>query len=214
MIAVESLTMIQGAFLLDAVSFTVPTGQYGVLMGSTGSGKSSVLEAIAGLRPITDGRIALGDVEVTFSPPNKRDIGYVPQDGALFQTMTIEQHLSFGMWLRKKPKVLIQERVQELATWLGIEHLLDRRPVGLSGGEAQRVALGRALSYKPRYLLLDEPLSALDEATRYLMVQLLNQLRQTRQVTVLHVTHSSSEAEQLADVIFRLNQGKLVGEQA
>lgn len=207
MLAVQNLALQQGKFRLQDVSLAVPTGQYGVLMGSTGCGKSSILEAIAGLRSIAGGQILLGTENVTAWPAHRRGLGYVPQDGALFRTMTVYQHLAFGLWLRRSPKSFIHDRVHELATWLKIEHLLERRPIGLSGGETQRVALGRALAYAPPFLLLDEPLSALDEQTRESMVEVLDQLRQRRMVTVLHVTHNSAEAGRLGDVRFRLDQG-------
>jgi ABC-type sugar transport system ATPase subunit len=181
-------------------------------MGQTGCGKTSLLEAVAGLRPVAGGRIVLGDRDVTRLPPGERGIGYVPQDAALFRTMTVYNHLAFALNLRREPRATVQKRVAELADWLGITPLLRRRPVGLSGGEAQRVALGRALSFRPQYLLLDEPLSALDEATRGSIVELLDGLRKPGGVTVLHVTHSRAEAERLADVRFRLEGGRLAAE--
>jgi ABC-type sugar transport system ATPase subunit len=211
-IRLDDVSIRQGAFRLAGVNLEVPTGRYGVLMGQTGCGKTSLLEAIAGLRPVAGGRVVLGDRDVTGMPPGERGIGYVPQDAALFRTMTVYNHLAFALNLRREPRAAVQKRVGELADWLGITPLLPRRPVGLSGGEAQRVALGRALSFRPKYLLLDEPLSALDEATRGSIVELLDGLRKAGGVTVLHVTHSRPEAERLADVRFRLEGGRLVAE--
>jgi molybdate/tungstate transport system ATP-binding protein len=210
LIQIDRLSMWQGAFVLNEVSLAVPTGKYGVLMGETGCGKTSILEAIAGLRRIERGRISLGDRDVTKMPPGERGIGYVPQDAALFRTMTVYNHLAFALKLRGAARAEVKARVTELAEWLMIPHLLDRRPAGLSGGEAQRVALGRALSFRPAYVLLDEPLSSLDENTRGLMIDLLNGLRKSGAVTVLHVTHNSSEADRLADVRFRLEKGQIV----
>ena len=209
MIALHDLSLRQGTFSLSGISFAVPTGQYGILMGQTGCGKTSILEAIAGLRSIAGGRVALGSTDVTRLPPAARGIGYVPQDAALFPTMTVRDQLAFGLFIRKVPRQRIDERVGELASWLGIISLLDRRPFGLSGGEAQRVALGRALSFRPRFLLMDEPLSSLDESTRGSMVDLLKDIRQVGDVTVLHVTHSRREAEQLAEVLFRIEGGQI-----
>src|SRR4051812_25605066 len=146
-------------------------------MGPTGCGKTSVLEAVAGLRHVADGSIHLDDRDVTDLAPGSRGIGYVPQDGALFRTMTVYNHLAFALHLRNERRAAVDRRVRELADWLGIVPLLGRRPVGLSGGEAQRVALGRALSFRPKFLLLDEPLSALDEDTRGSIVELLHGLR-------------------------------------
>ncbi len=210
MIAVEKLTLQQGAFTLTALSFCVSTGQYGVLMGKTGCGKTSVLEAIAGLRPLVSGQISLDESDVTSLPPAARGIGYVPQDGALFPTMSVRAHLAFALSIRQRTPAEIEKRVRELAEWLDITHLLDRKPRGLSGGEAQRVALGRALSFEPKILLLDEPLSSLDESTRDQLIELLQSIRRKADVTILHVTHSRTEAKQLADVVFRLEKGHLV----
>lgn len=209
MIAVQNLCLRQGAFLLEGVSFTIPAGRYGVLMGKTGSGKTSVLEAVGGLRPIASGRIVLDGRDVTAATPAARGVGYVPQDAALFRSMTVRANLGFALAVRNQPRQVIEPRVAELAAWLGITHLLDRYPAGLSGGEAQRLALGRALAFQPRILLLDEPLSSLDEDTREQMTDLLRRLREAREVTVLHVTHNRREAEQLGDVQLRLEQGKV-----
>lgn len=212
MIRVEGLSLRQGKFALNEVSLEIPSGRYGVLMGKTGCGKTSLLEAIAGLRRIAGGRISLGEIDVTRLPPGERGIGYVPQDRALFATMTVFDHLAFALRVRGERRERVKDRVAELADWLGITPLLGRRPAGLSGGEGQRVALGRALSFRPSYLLLDEPLSSLDEATRADMVDLLVRLRDERRVTVLHVTHSSTEADRLADVRYRLADGLMVRE--
>jgi molybdate/tungstate transport system ATP-binding protein len=210
LIQIENLSIEQGAFRLGGVSFAVPTGKYAVLMGPTGCGKTSLLEAIAGLRPVAGGGVHLGGREVTDLTPGDRGIGYVPQDAALFRTMTVYNHLAFALNLRGAARAEVRQRVTELANWLMITHLLNRRPIGLSGGEAQRVALGRALSFRPAYLLLDEPLSSLDEDTRGLLVDLLNGLRKSADVTVLHVTHNSAEADRLADVRFRIADGRVV----
>jgi ABC-type sugar transport system ATPase subunit len=211
-IRLADVSIRQGAFRLDGVSFDVPTGRYGALMGQTGCGKTSLLEAAAGLRQVAGGRILLGQRDVTDLTPGVRGIGYVPQDGALFRSMTVYNQLAFALRLRRERAAAVRKRVDELADWLGIRHLLRRRPAGLSGGEVQRVALGRALSFRPKYLLLDEPLSAVDEGTRESIVDLLDGLRKGGEVTILHVTHSSAEADRLADVRFRLDDGKVTAE--
>jgi ABC-type molybdate transport system ATPase subunit len=131
-------------------------------------------------------------------------LGYVPQDLALFPTLTVNEHLEFALHLRRRPSAQIAQRTAELAQQLLIVHLLSRYPAGLSGGEAQRVALGRALSFRPSVLLLDEPLSALDEQTREELIELLQELKQSRSVTILHITHSRSEADRLADRVLQL----------
>ena len=210
MIEVENLTIQQGDFSITNVSFTVPEGTYGVLMGSTGSGKTSILEAVCGLRPIVSGRIVLTGVDVSHAKSADRNIGYVPQEGVLFQKMTVRQHLAFALKIRKWDNHQIQQRIDKLTELLGIGHLLHRRPKGLSGGERQRVALGRALSFKPEVLLLDEPLCALDDGVRHQMCNLLKYVQQDQGTTSLHVTHSTSEAIRLADYLFRIVGGKVV----
>ncbi|MCE5279912.1 MAG: ATP-binding cassette domain-containing protein [Planctomycetaceae bacterium] len=195
---------------MKGVCLDVPTGAYAALMGKTGSGKTTLLESIIGLREIESGIIRLDSRDVTHSPPAGRGIGYVPQDGALFSTMTVRQHLAFALEIRKANARSIADRTSELAELLGISHLLDRTPRGLSGGERQRVALGRALSFGPRTLLLDEPLSALDDDTRGGMIDLLKQVQRVAGATVLHVTHNLAEAQALADVIFDIQDGAVV----
>jgi ABC-type sugar transport system ATPase subunit len=212
LIAVENLCLRQGAFTLEGITFTIPAGRYGVLMGRTGAGKTTILEAIAGLRRITSGQVSLDGGVKTGATPAERGVGYVPQDAALFGAMTVRANLSFALAIRKRPPAEITTRVHELADWLRIGQLLDRYPRGLSGGEAQRVALGRALAARPRILLLDEPLSSLDEETREQMAAHLRTVKESGQVTVLHVTHNRREAEQLADVWLRLEGGRVIEE--
>lgn len=208
MIRVENLSVAVGAFTIEDLSFDVATGRYAVLMGKTGSGKTTLVEAICGLRRVRSGRIVLLDRDVTRLKAADRGVGYVPQDLALFPTMTVREHLSFALEVRGQ-STLIAERVAELSRLLRIEHLLERRPHGLSGGESQRVALGRALSFHPRILLLDEPLSALDQETREEMYKLLREVQQKTGVTTLHITHSPAEARRLADQLLILRDGKV-----
>ncbi|MCU0980868.1 MAG: ABC transporter ATP-binding protein [Pirellulaceae bacterium] len=209
MIAVEGLCVRAGTFRLDDISFQVPTGGYGVLMGKTGSGKTTILESIIGLRPVHAGRIELCGRDVTRLKPAVRGIGYVPQDGALFSRMTVAEQIGLALTIRRVAGDAVKRRVAELAELLRITHLLDRRPRGLSGGERQRVALGRALSFRPRVLCLDEPLSALDEETRAQMCSLLDDVRRRTGVTTLHITHNTHEADTLADCLIRLHDGRI-----
>lgn len=209
MIQLDELCIRQGGFALEKLSLQIPTRSYGVLMGQTGCGKTSILECIAGLRTPAAGRIRLHDLDVTGLPPGARGVGYVPQDTALFRTMSVRDQLAFSLRIRRWPSKQIDDRVKELADWLRIAPLLDRLPLGLSGGEAQRIALGRALAFHPRILLLDEPLSSVDEDTRDQLTDLLKRLHSHETLTVLHVTHSRLEAERLGNVIFRLIKGKI-----
>lgn len=204
MIEVQDLTVRQGAFTLPKVSFRIEPGQYAVLMGKTGTGKSTILEAICGLRRISSGKIWIGGVDVTAWSPADRNTGYMPQDLALFPTLNVRENLEFALKIRWISPKARDEKIAFLANMLGLEHLLRRRVQGLSGGEAQRVALGRALAFDPSALLLDEPLSALDEATRSTSQKLLKDINRQTGVTVLHVTHSQDEADALADVCIRL----------
>ena len=207
MIEVQNLSIRVAAFALEQISFTIATGQYGVLMGRTGSGKTTILETICGLKPVVIGVIKLFGEDVTRLRPAARGIGYVPQDRALFTTMSVRENLAFGLHIQKWSREAIETRVQELADLLGLKSLLDRKPFGLSGGESQRIALGRALANRPGILCLDEPLSALDDETREEMHDLLRSVRARTGVTTLHVTHHLNDAQKLADAIFLLKDG-------
>ncbi len=207
MIRLDHVSIHAGEFFLKDVCVEIPTGAYGVLMGRTGSGKTTLLETVLGLRRLKSGRIWLNGHDVTQFKPAVRGVGYVPQDGALFSTMTVRDQIGFAMTIRNETTQAIAARVDELAEVLGISHLLDRMPTGLSGGERQRIALGRALSFKPTVLCLDEPLSALDSETRDQMCQLLTDVHRAFRITALHVTHNLNEAERLADLVFRIEDG-------
>jgi len=209
MIELDDVTLRSGPFVLANVSAVVPAGAYCVLMGETGRGKTTILEAICGLRPVAAGRILLDGTDVTRWKPAARNIGYVPQDLALFPTMTVREHLEFALRLRNATAATIRARVDELADVLDIGPLLGRRMQGLSGGESQRVALGRALSFRPRLLLLDEPLNALDESTRDRLCELLRTVHRTGDLTTLHITHNRAEAAQVAERLLILADGTL-----
>jgi len=210
-IELTSVSIRAGEFLLKDISFKVETGKYIAIMGRTGIGKTTILEAICGLRSVEKGTVSIDGRNVTSVPPGDRNIGYVPQDLALFPTMTVEQQLGFAMTLRRVSSVEIKRRTKELAELLTISHLLKRRPTGLSGGESQRVALGRALSFQPAGLLLDEPLSALDAETRDDAQDLLKTLNKETGVTVIHVTHNADEAAALADECLTLKRDDSTG---
>ena len=209
MIRIDQLDLRQGDFSLEEISLVIPEGSYGALVGKSGCGKTTILEAVCGLRRTTEGKIFLGEIDSTSLPPGERGVGYVPQDGALFPDLTVAEQLAFGLRLRKIEADQMAKRVEELAERLGIENLLGRMPTGLSGGERQRVALGRALSTKPRFLCLDEPLSALDEELHEEMCRLIERIHKETGVTILHVTHSPSEAKRLAGCHFRMTGGKV-----
>jgi molybdate/tungstate transport system ATP-binding protein len=209
MIKLDAIKLKQGGFALENLTLEVPGGAYAALMGKSGCGKTTVLEIICGLRPVLAGKVYLGDRDVTHLKPAERGIGYVPQDKALFPTMKVRHQLAFSLQLRRRPVEEVAERVDELAQWLEIDHILDRMPDKLSGGESQRVALGRALASKPQLLCLDEPLSALDETLHDDMCSLLSKIHQEAAITILHVTHSRREAERLADQLWRFQDGQV-----
>jgi ABC-type sugar transport system ATPase subunit len=209
MIELHDITIHSGSFALRNMDLVIPEGTYAVLMGGTGQGKTTLLEAICGLKPVTSGQVLLNGSDMTDWKPADRGVGYVPQDLALFPTLTVRGHLEFALRLRHWSTSAMYDRVSELARLLGIDSLLKRRVQNLSGGEAQRVALGRALSFRPRILLLDEPLNALDETTRDRLCELLRSVQSSAGLTTLHITHSRAEARILADKFFVLQSGRL-----
>lgn len=209
MIELAELSIRSGAFSLSGVNLSIPSGAYAVLMGGTGQGKTTILEAICGLRTVTSGQVILCGIDVTRRKPADRGVGYVPQDLGLFPMMTVRGHLEFALKVRRAPAATIQRRVEELADVLGITRLLERHVRHLSGGEAQRVALGRALSFRPQILVLDEPFNALDEATRDRLCELLRSIQRESGLTTLHVTHSRNEARLVADKLIVLSGGRL-----
>ena len=209
MISLRHITVQAGGFQLRDLSMEIPTGSHTALMGRTGSGKTTLLEGICGLRSVRSGSIWVGDREVTNLLPGQRGIGLVPQDGALFDHLTVRQHLEFALEVRGWVPDRRESRSRELAEWLSLTPLLDRLPAGMSGGERQRVALGRALAFHPPVLCLDEPLSALDDQTRGEIVAVLTEIRNRTGITILHITHNRSEAERLADRILHLRDGRL-----
>ncbi|MBM4044337.1 MAG: sn-glycerol-3-phosphate ABC transporter ATP-binding protein UgpC [Planctomycetes bacterium] len=190
-----------------SVSLHIKDKEFLVLVGPSGCGKSTTLRMIAGLEEITDGAIRIGDRVVNDVPPKDRDIAMVFQNYALYPHMTVYKNMAFGLKLRKYPKDEIDQRVAEAAKILGITDLLDRKPRALSGGEKQRVAVGRAIVRKPKAFLFDEPLSNLDAKLRVEMRAELNKLHQRLQTTMIYVTHDQVEAMTLGDRIVVMNNG-------
>jgi thiamine transport system ATP-binding protein len=188
--------------IVDNISFTVPTGETLAITGPSGIGKTTLLHAICGIIRTTHGTVHIDNVDITSLPTHKRGIGLVSQTGDLFPTRTVSQNIEFGLRIAKLPKTERAARVNELLEMLNLAHLADRNVAELSGGEARRIALARALAPRPRVLLFDEPLSGLDQNTHdALMSDLARVLKQTA-TTALLVTHDLSEAELLAESIF------------
>ena len=207
MLKIENLSANIGNFHLENISFEIPKGKYAVLMGKSGSGKTTLLETICGLKKINSGSIIINDNDVTKEKPADRFIGYVPQDGALFSSMTVLNQIMFGCSLRGYKKNDATDRAIEIAKDFNISHLLNRKPKGLSGGEIQRVALARALAAKPDFLCMDEPISSLDQESKDEICKLLKKIHAKHKLTILHVTHSVDEAELMGELILKLNNG-------
>jgi len=210
MITIENLKVNLGEFLLRDINLDVKPGEYFIILGPTGAGKTVLLEAIAGLHPVLEGKVWVGDSEITRLNPEKREIGIVYQDQALFPHLSVEENIAFGLEMRKCPKDEIKTKVNAMAEIVGISHLLKRSPATLSGGEKQKVALARALVTEPRVLLLDEPLSALDPETRERMQGELREVHRRVKVTIIHVTHDFEEAIALGHRVAVLNDGSIV----
>jgi len=185
----------------------VPDGELVVLVGPSGCGKTTTLRLIAGLQEPTGGQIRIGERVVNRIPPKDRDVAMVFQGYALYPHMTVFKNLAFPLKMRAVSKGEIRRKVEETATKLRIAHLLDRRPAALSGGEKQRVALGRAWVRQPAVFLLDEPLSNLDPGLRTQMRAEWKALHRELRTTALHVTHDQEEAMTLGDSIAVMNNG-------
>jgi len=209
MIEVRGLNLAVGNFRIDLLDLILQEGGYNVLLGPTGSGKTLILESVIGLRNFQSGSIIVGGKEIQNLPPERRGISYLPQDLALFPHLTVKENLLYGLRAQKKSSGKDENHLGRLVDTLKIGHLLDRYPQGLSGGEKQRVALGRALAPSPQLLLLDEPLAALDPGLKSEIQQLLISLHRSLRFTALHVTHDLQEAYLLGDTITVLIGGKV-----
>lgn len=200
-----------GNVVLKPLSLTIEPGEVLALIGPSGSGKTTVLRAIAGFAQPAGGRILIGDTDVTHLPPYKRGLGMVVQNYALFPHMKVEDNVAFGLRAQKQPKALIAERVRETLKIVGMSDYATRYPHQLSGGQQQRVAIARAIAVRPRVLLLDEPLSALDAQIRHNMVEEIARLhRELPELTILYVTHDQTEALTLADKIGIMKDGAMI----
>lgn len=208
MIRVEQLSFSIGDFQLRELDLDVERGKYFVLLGPPGSGKTILLECLCGLRRIRSGRITIDGRDVTHLEPRSRGIGYVPQDYALFPHLSIERNIAFGLQAGRYDRRSTQERINRTTVMLGIEHMLKRNIEGLSGGERQRVALARALVLQPKVLLLDEPVCALDEATRQEVCAELHRIQRKFDVTTIHVSHNLEEVFSVADNAGILSRGQ------
>jgi len=209
MIRIAGLTVRLPGFSLTDITLGIPENQFFVLLGPTGSGKTVLLEAIAGIEKISSGSVRICGLDVTNLPPEKRGVGIVYQDSCLFPHLCVSDNIRYGLRYRRGNGAGNVQRSDELVDLLKISHLLKRKPATLSGGEIQRTALARALITGPRVLLLDEPFSAIDQSFRAELQQLLKTLQRKSGVTFIMVTHSFSEALSLADRAAVLQNGRV-----
>jgi len=198
-----------GEFSLKNVSFTIEEGEYFVILGPTGAGKTLILETIAGFYRPQSGQVFMRGEDCRDVLPEKRGVGFVYQDYALFPHMTVEENIRFGLEIRGTPPGEADERVDSILELLNISGIRERYPGNLSGGEQQRVAIARALVIEPDVLLLDEPLSALDTRTRESLREELKRIHMIKGTTTVHVTHDQTEALLLADRVMVLMDGRV-----
>ena len=213
MAAIELQTVVKtfpnGVRAVDGVDLTIRDGEFMVLVGPSGCGKTTLLRCIAGLEEVTDGAILIGDRDVTDVAPKNRDIAMVFQNYALYPHMSVRRNIAYGLKVRRTPRRDIAQRIGETARLLGLEELMDRRPLALSGGQRQRVAMGRAIARRPRVYLMDEPLSNLDAKLRVRVRADLARLHSQLGVTTVYVTHDQVEAMTLGQRAAVMNAGQI-----
>ena len=207
---IENLTKKYGeTTALDKFSIYIKSGELMVLLGPSGCGKTTAIRCIAGLIDPSNGQIYLGNKKVNELSPKDRDVAMVFQNYALYPHMSIHDNIAFPLRMRKKSKSDIEEKVIKMAELLGIKDLLDRKPKELSGGQMQRVALGRALVREPKLFLMDEPLSNLDAKLRTHMRTEIKKLQKKIGITTLYITHDQVEAMSMADRIAIMKNGNI-----
>ena len=208
-IDIHDLRVARGEFTLEVDELSINEGEIFAILGTTGSGKTVLMESVAGAFPVNSGSILLDGKDIDSLPIQQRHLGILYQDYALFPHMTVHDNIAYGL-KRKRPRPHdIDEQVNEMLQLFGIEHLADRFPGVISGGESQRTALARALVMRPEILILDEPFSALDPTTKKQMYGLLRCVHERFGCTIVFVTHDFNEAQTLADRVGVILDGKL-----
>ena len=197
MLQISNLTYQIGDFSMGPVNITLNRGEYLALFGPSGSGKSLLMELIAGIRLPRSGKIIIDNIDYTATPAQKRPVSMLFQDYALFPHMNVTENILFPLRMNKTDPAVRASKVTELLNFLSVGHLANREIDGLSGGEKQRIALARAIASSPKLLLLDEPLSALDHPLRESASELLKKVKDSG-ITIIHVTHNKEEVEGLA----------------
>ncbi|MCE7622014.1 ABC transporter ATP-binding protein [Vibrio fluvialis] len=196
--------------VFESIQFDIQQGEFITLLGPSGCGKSTLLRSLAGLNPVDSGSIIVGGEEITHAAPQKRGIGMVFQSYALFPNMTVAGNIGFGLKMQGLDKATMAREVAQVIELVALQGKEDCYPHQLSGGQRQRVALARALVVKPRILLLDEPLSALDAKIRKHLRQQIRDIQKELNLTTIFVTHDQEEAMTMSDRIFLMHQGKIV----
>src|SRR5262249_38014371 len=199
----------KGAVVLEEIDFDVAEGESLVLLGASGSGKTTILRVIAGLEEPDKGRVILHGKDVTELPARERGVGVIFQSYALFPRMTVEQNIGYGLRIRRRPNAEIKETINNLLSLVRLEEHRKKYPAQLSGGQQQRVAIARTLAYKPQVLLFDEPFGALDAQTRVRLRREIRALLKNVNVPAIFITHDQEEALELGDRIAVLNAGRL-----
>lgn len=195
--------------VLKGVSLNIEKGEFISLLGPSGCGKSTLLRCLAGLEEVSEGTFVLDGKDITNLAPQKRDIGMVFQQYSLFPNMTVEQNLAFGLEIQKVPKLEIKERIKEVLEIVGLSDKKKSYPNQLSGGQQQRVALARAIVTKPKVLLLDEPLSAIDAKLRKNLQVEIRRIQKALNITTIFVTHDQDEAMLMSDRVCLINEGQI-----
>lgn len=210
-LSIRNLTKKYGHLIaLENFSLEISSGEFMVLLGPSGCGKTTVLRCIAGLTDITSGEIYIGGELVNKLPPKDRDVAMVFQNYSLYPHMNVYDNIAFPLKMRRVQKTKINESVQKIAKLLDIDNLLGRKPKEISGGQMQRVALGRALVREPKIFLMDEPLSNLDAKLRTEMRVEIKKLQEKVGITTLYITHDQAEAMSMADNVGIMDSGKLL----
>jgi len=210
MIRIEGLNVSFAEFQLRDIDLHIAEHQFFVLMGPTGAGKTVLLEALAGLVPVDSGRIFLGDREITNLPPERRGIGIVYQDSALFPHMTVGENVAYGLMIKGVPREERDNKAKAALAMVKLAGYEGRRPVQLSGGQRQRVAIARALAVQPSFIVCDEPISALDVSIQAQVLNLLQQLQERLGLTLLFIAHDLSVVEHVSNRIAVMYVGKIV----
>lgn len=210
MISLKSVSKHWEEFEIRNVSIDIPDGEFFVILGPTGAGKTFLLELIGGFHYPSSGNIIIKGKDVTNAPPQKRGAGFVYQDYCLFPHMDVFQNIAYGLKARKQDFSVIEDKVNATAELIGLKELLHRDVETLSGGEKQRVAIARAIIIEPDILLLDEPLSALDARTHDTLLSEIKNLHNKTKITIVYVTHNQTEAFMLADRIAVMQKGEIV----